>query len=115
MKGSQMIFPGGLQDVATNNTRPMREFRRRVRLALEEHHLLPGDPNRIFNTFTAEDRDPACGGRQARARGIIQSPKTTTNHGSYNSEAAGDKSLERGIIEINRPFLALRRHASRQR
>jgi hypothetical protein len=22
-----------------------------VRLALEEHHMLPGDPNRIFNTF----------------------------------------------------------------
>ncbi len=35
----------------------MREFQRRVRLALEEHHLLPGDPNRVFNTFTAEDRD----------------------------------------------------------
>jgi small conductance mechanosensitive channel len=29
----------------------VREFRRRVRLALEEHHLLPGDPNRVFNTF----------------------------------------------------------------
>jgi small conductance mechanosensitive channel len=26
----------------------MREFQRRVRLALEENHMLPGDPNRIF-------------------------------------------------------------------
>jgi small conductance mechanosensitive channel len=29
----------------------VREFRRRVRLALEEQALLPGDPNRVFNTF----------------------------------------------------------------
>jgi small conductance mechanosensitive channel len=29
----------------------VREFRRRVRLALEEQGLLPGDPGRVFNTF----------------------------------------------------------------
>jgi hypothetical protein len=46
---------------------PMREFQRRVRLALEEHHLLPGDPNRIFNTFTAEDRDGKSGSAQMRS------------------------------------------------
>jgi small conductance mechanosensitive channel len=33
----------------------MREFQRRVRLALEEHHMLPGDPMRVFNTFTGKD------------------------------------------------------------
>ena len=31
--------------------RPVREFQRRVRLALEENHMLPGDPNRVFNSF----------------------------------------------------------------
>jgi hypothetical protein len=35
----------------TKQYEPVREFRRLVRLALEEHHLLPGDPNRIFNSF----------------------------------------------------------------
>jgi small conductance mechanosensitive channel len=29
----------------------MREFQRRVRIALEENHMLPGDPNRVFNSF----------------------------------------------------------------
>ena len=35
----------------TQQYAPVREFRRRVRLALEENHLLPGDPNRVFQTF----------------------------------------------------------------
>jgi moderate conductance mechanosensitive channel len=29
----------------------MREFQRRIRLALEQNHLLPGDPLRVFNSF----------------------------------------------------------------
>jgi moderate conductance mechanosensitive channel len=37
--------------LATQQYAPVREFRRRVRLALEEHHLLPGDPNRVFKAF----------------------------------------------------------------
>jgi moderate conductance mechanosensitive channel len=57
VKGSQMIFAVVFKTRATMQYGPMREFQRRVRLALEEHHMLPGDPNRIFNTFTAEDRD----------------------------------------------------------
>ena len=57
VKGSQMIFPVVFKTRATQQYGPMREFQRRVRLALEAHHMLPGDPNRIFNTFTAEDRD----------------------------------------------------------
>jgi moderate conductance mechanosensitive channel len=57
VKGSQMIFPVVFKTRATQQYGPMREFQRRVRLALEQNHLLPGDPNRIFNTFTAEDRD----------------------------------------------------------
>ena len=57
VKGSQMIFPVVFKTKATQQYGPIREFQRRVRLALEKNHLLPGDPNRIFNTFTAEDRD----------------------------------------------------------
>lgn len=54
MKGSQLIFPVVFRTVATKQYGPMREFQRRVRLALEEHHMLPGDPNRVFNAFLAE-------------------------------------------------------------
>jgi small conductance mechanosensitive channel len=51
IKGSELIFPVVFKTLATKQLAPVREFRRRVRLALEENHLLPGDPNRVFNTF----------------------------------------------------------------
>lgn len=51
VKGSEVIFPVVFKTVATKQFGPVREFRRRVRLALEENHLLPGDPNRVFGSF----------------------------------------------------------------
>jgi small conductance mechanosensitive channel len=59
IKGSELIFPVVFKTLATRQYAPVREFRRRVRLALEEHHLLPGSPYRVFNTFLdagADDR-----------------------------------------------------------
>jgi len=61
VKGSEMIFPVVFKTLATKQYGPVREFRRRVRLALEEHHLLPGDPNRVFSTFV--ETGGAKGGR----------------------------------------------------
>lgn len=49
VKGSQMIFPVVFKTRANQQYGALREFERRVRLALEENHLLPGDPNRIFH------------------------------------------------------------------
>jgi moderate conductance mechanosensitive channel len=51
MKGSQLIFPVVFKTLATKQYGPMREFQRRVRIALEENHMLPGDPNRVFQSF----------------------------------------------------------------
>jgi small conductance mechanosensitive channel len=48
IKGSELIFPVVFRTLATKQYGPVREFRRRVRLALEEQALLPGDPNRVF-------------------------------------------------------------------
>jgi small conductance mechanosensitive channel len=48
IKGSEQIFPVVFKTLAMKQYAPMREFRRRVRLALEENQLLPGDPNRVF-------------------------------------------------------------------
>ncbi len=56
VKGSEMIFPVVFKTLANKQYGPMREFRRRVRLALEQHNMLPGDPNRIFSTFVETDR-----------------------------------------------------------
>src|SRR6185437_11690887 len=53
VRGSQLIFPVVFKTLATQQYGPMREFQRRVRLALEEHHLLPGDPGRIYGVHTA--------------------------------------------------------------
>jgi small conductance mechanosensitive channel len=52
IKGSELIFPVVFKTLATRQYAPVREFRRRVRLALEEHHLLPGNPYRVSNTFS---------------------------------------------------------------
>ena len=54
LKGSQLIFPVVFRTKATQQYGPMREFQRRVRIALAEHHLLPGDPLRVFNYFRNE-------------------------------------------------------------
>ena len=51
VKGSEIIFPVLFKTRATKQYAPVREFRRRVRLALEKNNLLPGDPYRVFNSF----------------------------------------------------------------
>ena len=51
IKGSELIFPVVFKTLATKQYGPIREFRRRVRLSLEEHNLLPGNPYRVFSTF----------------------------------------------------------------
>jgi len=56
VKGSEMIYPVVFKTLATKQYEPVREFRRRVRQALEQRNLLPGDPNRIFKGF-ASDQD----------------------------------------------------------
>ena len=64
IRGSQMIILVQFKTVPTKQYAPMREFQRRVRQALEENHMLPGDPNRIFNSF------------MDRATGIFPVPHT---------------------------------------
>jgi small conductance mechanosensitive channel len=54
MKGSQLIFPVVFKTKAQQQYGPVREFQRRVRIALEENRMLPGDPNRIFQTFGSD-------------------------------------------------------------
>jgi small conductance mechanosensitive channel len=51
LHGSEVVIPVVFKTLATQQYGPVREFRRRVRLALEENNLLPGDPNRVFNKY----------------------------------------------------------------
>jgi small conductance mechanosensitive channel len=60
--GSEVVFPVVFKTLATKQTAPVREFRRRVRIALEENKMLPGDANRIFSfvsRLTGKDDQPA--------------------------------------------------------
>lgn len=67
MRGSQLIFPVVFKTKATQQYAPMREFQRRVRIALEENHFLPGDPNRVFNSFVDRVGGPHSTARAATA------------------------------------------------
>lgn len=67
VKGSELIFPVVFKTRATKQYAPVREFKRRVRLALEDNHLLPGDPYRVYTGGT-EGKTPA-------ARSGTDSPK----------------------------------------
>lgn len=65
VKGSELVFPVVFKTLATQQYGPIREFRRRVRLALEQHHMLPGDPLRVFQNF-GDEPDADKRGAQAR-------------------------------------------------
>lgn len=49
VKGSELIFPVVFKTKPTKQYGPVREFKRRVRIALEENNLLPGDPYRVYS------------------------------------------------------------------
>lgn len=55
LKGSQLVFPVVFRTRPQKHFAPMREFQRRVRLALEENHMLPGDPMRVFTSFATQE------------------------------------------------------------
>ncbi len=48
IKGSLVTYPILLKTRANQQWGPKRELQRRVRIALAEHNLLPGDPLRVF-------------------------------------------------------------------
>lgn len=60
VKGSELIIPVVFKTRATQQYAPVREFKRRVRLALEENHMLPGDPYRVYTG--GDNQKPAPGG-----------------------------------------------------
>jgi small conductance mechanosensitive channel len=74
IKGSELVFPVIFKTLPNKQFEPVREFRRRVRLALEENHMLPGDPNRVFSTFT--DTAAASRSRPAAEAAPVHDPTT---------------------------------------
>jgi small-conductance mechanosensitive channel len=58
IKGSQVIYPVQLKTKPNQQWGPMREFQRRIRIALEEQHMLPGDPLRVYYTNGTKSSQP---------------------------------------------------------
>jgi small-conductance mechanosensitive channel len=56
--GSQVVYPVIFKTLATKQYGAIREFRRRVRMALEDKGMLPGDPNRVFREFAGKPGVP---------------------------------------------------------
>jgi small-conductance mechanosensitive channel len=56
IRGSEVIYPVVFKTTAMKQYGAIREFRRRVRIALEDQRMLPGDPNRPLREYalTAE-------------------------------------------------------------
>jgi small-conductance mechanosensitive channel len=58
IKGSELIYAVVFRTLATKHFEPVREFRRRVRIALEAEKILPGDPFRVFTSFEGSHSSP---------------------------------------------------------
>jgi small conductance mechanosensitive channel len=86
IKGSELIFPVVFKTQATKQYAPLREFRRRVRLALEEQSLLPGNPYRVFNTSMEK---PAGGGGRPTAEAAPNPDPTTLKPQESNPFSGG--------------------------
>jgi small-conductance mechanosensitive channel len=49
IKGTEVIYPIQMRTLPRKQFEAMREMQRRIRLALEEHNLLPGSPYRVLS------------------------------------------------------------------
>jgi moderate conductance mechanosensitive channel len=52
IKGTEVIYPIQIRTLPRRQFDAMREMQRRIRLALEEHNLLPGSPYRVLSAST---------------------------------------------------------------
>jgi moderate conductance mechanosensitive channel len=59
IKGSQVIYPVQLKTKADQQWAAMRETQRRIRIALAEHGMLPGDPLRVYGANAGLIGNPA--------------------------------------------------------
>jgi moderate conductance mechanosensitive channel len=53
IKGTEVIYPIQIRTLPRKQFEAMREMQRRVRLALEEHNMLPGSPYRVLSGSSA--------------------------------------------------------------
>ena len=67
VKGSEVVYPVVFKTEPNKQYGPIREFRRRVRIALEQQGMLPGDPTRTFREFAGTDGQKQLSGDDSNA------------------------------------------------
>ena len=73
IKGSQVIYPVQLKTKADQQWAAMRETQRRIRIALADHGMLPGDPLRVYGSKAALDGSPR---HEEGAAAVVADPTT---------------------------------------
>jgi len=77
IKGSEVVYPVIFRVQPARQVPAMREFRRRLRIALEAEGVLPGDPYRVFHGFDGQALGQAAQGSlegQAQAQPAAVDP-----------------------------------------
>ena len=82
IKGSQVIYPIQVRTKANKHAPVVRELQRRIRIALQENNMLPGDPLRVFGSRSgvAQEEELATSGGAA----IVAADPTTAKANEVN-------------------------------
>ncbi len=89
IKGSQVTYPIVLKTLANQQWGAKRELQRRIRLALAEHKMLPGDPLRVFTVDGPRALGAGAHGSQGgKNPGSVPDPTTarTTDTNPFTGE-----------------------------
>ena len=95
IRGPEVVYPVQFRTRAGQQAGPVREFRRRIRLALEERGMLPGDPYRTFRAYgevepeepvTAQQAGQKAGHRVAEPRAVDLTALPAAEHNPFTGE-----------------------------
>jgi small conductance mechanosensitive channel len=85
IKGTEVIYPVQFRTLPRKQFDAMREMQRRIRLALEEHNLLPGSPYRVLS---GSSQNPAAAGGGE----VAKPPDPTTAKPNETNPFSGEAS-----------------------
>ena len=89
IKGTEVIYPIQIRTLPRKQFEAMREMQRRIRLALEEHQMLPGSPYRVLSGTPQAAKAEARGGGRPRP---------------HDGKAQRDQSLYGRVAPTSRPW-----------
>ncbi len=106
IKGTEVIYPIQIRTLPRKQFDAMREMQRRIRLALEEHHLLPGSPYRVLSGSAQAAKPESRGGESPRPH-HGQAQRDQSLHGRVTSHET-QPLAERGRVSPIEPAMVNR-------